>query len=40
MEKNLAVKLSPLGTTGEIGEILPLAKISRYTVYKFFWQLL
>ena len=32
MEKNSAVKFSPLGTTGEIGEILPLAKISRYTV--------
>ena len=26
------VKLSPLDTTGEIGENLPLAKISRYTV--------
>ena len=32
MEKNSAVKFSPLGTTGEIGEILPLVKISRYTV--------
>ena len=26
------VKISPLEPTGEIGEILPLAKISRYTV--------
>ena len=32
MEKYSAVKFSPLGTTGEIGEILSLAKISRYTV--------
>ena len=32
MEKNSAVKFSPLGMTGEIGEILPLVKISRYPV--------
>ena len=39
MEKNSAVKFSPLGTTGEIGEILPLAKISRYTVIKITFKL-